>query len=436
MNKLITPRKLSGFMELPPYKQVVFDDMLDKVRHVFKNSCFMPLDTPVLEYTDILLAKSGGEIDKEVYHFTKGDTDVCMRYDLTVPLARFVAMNENTLSFPFKRYQIGKVYRGERPQKGRFREFVQCDADIVGLETLPLSADAECINLIHECFSALKLDILIQISNRNVLFGYIEDLGYKQITSQILIILDKIDKIGKENAIKELESLQVKNKDTQKLIELAQLKGDFATVLNKIKNICQNATFQKGITELLELEKYLCAYKIDKNLYQLNLGIIRGQNYYTGTIFETIMPAHPQFGSICGGGRYDNLAGYFTDKKLPGIGMSIGFTRLFDLLDSNNMLPQCPESLTQLEIIPMGETIETCLALSNYFKQNDIKCEVNYDNRSFKAKLKDAGKKQIAYTLIVGENEVTMQKYTLKDMNAGSQQTLSKEECLKKLKQK
>ncbi len=432
-NNLITPRKLSGFMELAPHKQVIFDNMMNKIIKVYKNNCFLPLNTPILEYTDVLMAKSGGEIDKEVYHFSKGENDLCMRYDLTVPLARFVAMNENTLSFPFKRYQVGKVFRGERPQKGRFREFIQCDADIIGLEELPLTADAECINLIYETFEELNFDILIQISNRNILFGYIEDLGYKDKSSNILVILDKIDKIGKENAFSELVNLGIDKEDSQKLLTLASLKGDFNDILKEIKGYSSNQTFQKGIFELQEVSNCLEAYNIQKDKYILHRGIIRGQNYYTGTIFETILPEHKEFGVVCAGGRYENLAGYFTDKKLPGVGMSIGFTRLFDTLDNNDMLGELPLSPTQLEIIPLGKTLTTCLNLSSYYRKNKIRCEVNYDNRSFKAKLKDANKKGIPFVLIVGENEVNTQIYTLKNMYDGIQENLSKEDCLERI---
>ncbi len=432
-NNLITPRKLSGFMELPPYKQIIFDNMVGKIINVYKNNCFMPLNTPILEYTDILMAKSGGEIDKEVYHFSKGDNDLCMRYDLTVPLARFVAMNTDTISFPFKRYQVGKVFRGERPQKGRFREFIQCDADIIGIDSLPITADAECINLIHETFEALNLDILISISNRNILFGYIDSLGYKDKTQNVLTILDKLPKIGKENAFKELESLEIDREDCDRLIKLSALKGDFKDIIEEIKGLSDNILFQQGVNDLLTLSNNLEAYNIPKDKYILNLGIIRGQNYYTGTIFETLLPSHPEFGTICAGGRYDNLAGYFTDKKLPGVGMSIGFTRLFDLLDNNEMLGNFPLSPAQLEIIPLGDTLDKCLELSTFFRKNKIRCEVNYDNRSFKAKLKDANKKDIPFVMVVGENEVLSQIYTLKNMFEGVQENLNLENCLERI---
>ena len=313
MNKqnIIKPRKLSGFMELEPKEQLIFDQMIDKVKKVYLRHGFMPLDTPVLELSEILLAKSGGEIDKEVYRFNKGDTDICMRYDLTVPLARFVAMHSETLHYPFKRYQVGKVYRGERAQKGRFREFVQCDADIIGNGELSLVADAECLKMVDEVFEALNIEIVNQISNRNILFGFIEGLGYGEIEKQILTILDKINKIGKDNAREELAKIAVKEKDIDSLLKIIEKRGNFDKILAETEQLSQNETFLKGIRELKEVYSYVKAMQINEEKIELNLSIIRGQDYYTGTVFEAVMPNHREFGTVCGGGRYDNLASYF-----------------------------------------------------------------------------------------------------------------------------
>lgn len=434
--KLIIPRKLSGFMELKPYKQILLDEMIDKIKKVYQKNGFLPLDTPVLELSEILFAKSGNSIDKEVYHFTKGDTDICMRYDLTVPLARFVAMNSDTLSFPFKRYQIGKVYRGERAQKGRFREFIQCDADIVGVDELPVVADAECLKIVEQVFSALNLDIIIRISNRNILFGICEGLGYKEQTQEILIVLDKIDKIGKENVLEELDKIGVSKKHQQQILNVTLQRGQFEKVISNIENLVDNETYQKGINELKELYLYLSSMSVDENKFVLDLSIIRGQNYYTGTVFEAVLPSHPEFGTVCGGGRYDNLAGYFTEKKLPGVGLSIGLTRLFDLLDQNDMLPEYSLTNLDLQIIPLGDTLLDCLKLQN-FLQKDLICEVNYDNRSFKSKMKEANKRQIPYIIVVGENEVKEQKFSLKNMISGEQVLLDKKDIsnyIKKMK--
>ena len=434
-SNIIIPRKLSGFMELPPHKQMIFDDMMDKIKEVFKKNAFLPLDTPVLELSEILLAKSGGDIDKEIYRFNKGDTDICMRYDLTVPLARFVAMEKANLSFPFKRFQIGKVYRGEKAQKGRFREFYQCDADIIGMEQLPIPADGECINMISEIFKAIKVDnILIQISNRNILFGLCQALDLQEKTEDILILLDKMPKIGKEKVFASLLDLQISEDKANMLINVAGTKGTFEDVLAKVKDLCDNQTYTKGIQDLERLGKYLQACGLEKDRYILDLGIIRGHNYYTGTVFETIMTTHPEFGVICAGGRYDNLTQYFSDKKMPGVGLSVGLTRLFDLLDKNNLLPQYPLSPVKVEIIPLGDTLEYCLQVERFLKNNGIICETNWDERSFKGKMKDANKRQIPYVCVIGESEVESGKLALKDMISGTQQSLSKEEIVKLVK--
>lgn len=430
---IIKPRKLSGFMELLPNQQLLFDNMINKIKEVYLKHAFLPLDTPVLELSEILLAKSGGEIDKEVYRFKKGDTDICMRYDLTVPLARFVAMNSEILHFPFKRFQVGKVYRGERAQKGRFREFVQCDADIIGNEELSLVADAECLKMVEEVFANLNINIINQISNRNILFGFIEGLGYIDKVKQILTILDKINKIGRENAKLELKNLDVSDENIEKLIKIIEKRGNFSQILSEIENISINQTFQKGISQLKEVYQYLKAMDINEDKIELNLSIIRGQDYYTGTVFEAIIPEHKEFGTVCGGGRYDNLTSYFSDKKFPGVGLSIGFTRLFDLLLSNNMIKELSTSNIKLQIIPLGNTMTECLSLKNYFSNYFI-TEVSFDNRSFKSKMKDANKQEIPYVLIVGEDEVKSNLYSLKDMKNSSQYNFSKEECVKFIK--
>ncbi len=433
-NNIITPRKLPGFMELLPAKQAIFDEMAEKIKSVYKQFAFSPLDTPVLELSEILLAKSGGDIDKELYAFSKGDTNICMRYDLTVPLARFVAMNSEFIEFPFKRYQIGKVYRGEKAQKGRFREFYQCDADIIGLETLPLIADAECLNIADKIFDKLGFKIVNHISNRNILFGYCEDLGVGDKTIDILIILDKLSKIGEKNAKEELYELGIESEKAEKLIYIASLCGEFEETLKKLSPLSQNQTFVQGIEDLKEIYSYLQAYKIPKENYCLDVGIIRGHNYYTGTVFEVNISNHPEFGAVCAGGRYDNLATYYTDKKMPGVGLSIGLTRLFDLLDKNDMLPTLERRNVDVQIIPLGDTLLHSLTLQSYFQDNGIICEINYDNRSFKGKLKEANKRNLPYIIVVGENEVNSLKYSFKDMRMGTQELLSKEECLNVLK--
>lgn len=428
--KIITPRKLAGFWELAPEKEILFEQMQNKIKKVFERNCFVPLDTPVLELSEILLAKSGGDLDKELYSFTKGSTSMCMRYDFTVPLARYVASNCNEMEFPFKRYQIGKNYRGEKPQKGRWREFYQCDADIIGSETLPLVADAECVKLYLDCFKELEYDVVVQISNRNILFGLIEDCMDSDKANDIIVLLDKVDKIGRENAKLSLIDLGISEGNADKYLSAVSIKGRFFEIKQQLQTLSNNQTFLKAIAELEEVEKYLEAFGCDKDNYIYNVGIIRGHNYYTGTVFEVFLKDRPDFPALGGGGRYENLAGYFTERKLPGVGMSIGLTRLFDLFDQNGLLPEIKKSNIQLYIIPLGDYTKECVNLCEFFRENEIKAEVAYSEKSFKSKMKEADRREIPYVLVVGENEVNSKTYSLKNMTTGEQSNLSKEDCV------
>ncbi len=427
MDKIIVPRKLQGFWELSPEKEIVFEEMIDKIKSVFKKHCFLPLDTPVMELSEILLAKSGGDVDKEIYRFVKGSTDACLRYDFTVPLARYVAMNENTLNFPFKRYQIGKNYRGERPQKGRRREFYQCDADVVGDGKLSLANDAECIKLYEDIFSVLELDAEVEISSRKTLFGIVKALGYENMFSDIAIILDKMDKLGEKEIGVMLKELQVKEEACNKLVSYAKLRGG-KEVLDKALLLCEEQTFVEGVNELKQVCEYLEAMGGEK--YIINFGIIRGHNYYTGTVFEAFLKGKRNLGAIGAGGRYDELASYFSSRHLPGVGMSIGISRLFDILESEGLISES-EAITTVAIIPLGNTLNESLGLCAKMQKEGVKAEVFAEEKSFKSKMKDAGRRNIPYVAILGEDEVKANKVTIKNMNTSEQQTLSYDEALK-----
>jgi len=429
---LTTPRKLNGFWELMPKEELLFEKLLSNIKETFKQNCFLPLDTPVLEYSDILLAKSNGVSEKEIYRFTKGDTDMCMRYDLTVPLARFVAMHQNELNFPFKRFQIGKVYRGERPQKGRFREFYQCDADIIGSETLSVVADAECIMLFERCFKALNLGVQIRISNRKVLGGFIESLKKEDVSTEIFIILDKLDKIPKDDAVAQLKELGLSDSQAEKLIGLTKTNGSLTDILKKVENLCENETFQKGIDELKALDRSLKSF--DAKNYVYDLSVIRGHNYYTGTVFEGFLQNNEETIAIGGGGRYENLCGYFTEKKMPGVGMSIGITRLFDILLKQNYFDTNSLNEIDLAIINFDETLDDCLNLVSKFREQKINADCFYENQTFKSKMKEANRRQVKYVLIVGEDEIKEKTYTLKNMQTSEQEKLSFEEIVEKIK--
>lgn len=426
-NKLVSPKKIQGFWELMPKDEVLFEDMLGRLKRVFETNCFLPLDTPVAEFAEVLLAKSGGDVDKEIYRFTKGHADICLRYDLTVPLARFVAGNFNELDFPFKRYQIGKVYRGERPQKGRFREFYQCDADVIG-EELPLSYDAECIYLYKPAFKALNLEVVVEISNRNILAGLFESFG-KDI-EPLMVIIDKLDKLDRDEIVNLLTEKGLNSEQIEKTLKIAGTSGDIEKVLS-LKTECENATYLKGIDDLACLDELLKALGVENRIF--NLSIVRGHNYYTGTVFECYLLGKRNLGAIGGGGRYDNLCKNFLDKKLQGVGMSIGITRLFDILKSENLLKDEGQSFVTVGIITFEETLNYGLQIMASLREKGIRAEVLNETKSFKAKMKEANKRQIEFVLILGEDEVKEQLFTLKNMTTGEQEKLNLKGIVEKL---
>ncbi len=428
---IITPRKVKGFWELMPKEQMLFSSLLSKIEEVFKANCFLPLDTPVLEYSEALLAKSGGETDKQVFRFTKGDADICLRYDLTVPLARFVAMHQNELNFPFKRYQIGKVYRGERPQKGRLREFYQCDADIIGDGELSLIADAECVNLLEKCFNSLNLEPTIYVSNRKILAGFIQDIQKENRTTDILIVLDKLSKIPEEEAKAELAEIGLNQSETEKIIKLTKMSGNIAEISHNLCDFCKNDLFQQGLKELQEVDAYL--KDLGSKAVTYNLSVIRGHNYYTGIVFETFIKNHTE--AVGGGGRFENLCSYFSEKKMIGVGMSVGITRLFDLLMSDDYFDLSNTSEIDVAIINFDDTLSDSLKIMQNLRENSVKAEILSESKTFKAKMKEANRRQIKYVLIVGSDEVASKKYTLKDMQTGTQLSLSLEEIAKVIKQ-
>ena len=429
---LIIPRKLQGFWELMPKQQMLFSSFLNTIENTFKENCFVPLDTPVLEYSETLLAKSGGDTDKEVYRFTKGSTDMCMRYDLTVPLARFVAMHKEELNFPFKRYQIGKVYRGERPQKGRFREFYQCDADIIGNETLSLVADAECVSLFEKCFKALKLDVEIHLSNRKILAGFIQEIGMEEKSTDIFIVLDKLAKLPYTEILSQLKEIGLSQENSEKITKIAQLSGKNEKILSILRNFSKNQLFCQGIDELEETNKYLKSF--GATAVTFDLSIIRGHNYYTGTVFEGFIKGKEELGAIGGGGRFDNLCSYFSDKKMPGVGMSVGVTRLFDILLKENYFNLEKYNEIECAIITFDDTLEEGLRLTTLLRDNGVRADCLYENKTFKSKMKEANRRNIKYVLIVGSDEFQSKQYTLKNMATSSQEKLPIEKIVEKIK--
>ena len=407
------PRTLSGFMELLPNEQILFNQMRETIEDTYKKFGFLPLDTPVIELSEVLLAKAGGETEKQIYRFNKGDKDLSLRFDLTVPLSKYVAKNYGNLSFPFRRYQIGKVYRGERTQKGRFREFYQCDIDVIGDGELDLINDAELPSVIYTIFKNLGFNnFTIRVNNRKILNGLFEEIGQKEKSVEVLRIIDKIDKIGKEAVIEELEKIE------------------------KLKKLeIKNETFITGVNELEFVIKNMGTFGIPKENYKVDLTIARGLDYYTGTVYETFLNEYRELGSVCSGGRYENLAEYYTDKKLPGVGVSIGLTRLFYKLNELNLIKAKKKSISDVLIIPMIEDLTVPIEIASELRKSDIKTEIYLNNKKLKAKFKYADKLEIPYVVVIGEDEIEENKYKLKDMKTGNEQLVDISQMIRILKQ-
>lgn len=422
MNKT-EPRTLAGFMELMPNEQILFEQMKQKIEKTYQKFGFLPLDTPILELSEVLLAKAGGETEKQIYRFEKGDTSLSMRFDLTVPLAKYVAKNYGNLSFPFRRYQIGKVYRGERAQKGRFREFYQCDIDIIGDGELSVINDAELPSVIYNVFRSLGFDdFTICINNRKILNGLFESLEQKENSTEILRIIDKIEKIGKEAVIEELEKIQVSKKSIDIIMNFIEIDGTTDEKLEKLQNLnIENETFKLGLEELTQVVKYVRTFGIPDYNFKVDLTIARGLDYYTGTVYETFLNQYRELGSICSGGRYENLAEFYTDKKLPGVGISIGLTRLFYKLNELNLIKADKKSVAEVLIIPMLEDLSVPIKIANDLREQGINTEVFLNDKKLKAKMKYADKLEIPYVIVVGEDEVTSEVVKIKDMVTGNE---------------
>ena len=424
--KKIEPRTLSGFMELLPSEQILFNQIKEKIERTYKKFGFLPLDTPIIELSEVLLAKAGGETEKQIYRFNKGDTDLSLRFDLTVPLSKYVAKNYGNLSFPFRRYQIGKVYRGERTQKGRYREFYQCDIDIIGDGELDIINDAELPSVIYTIFKELGFDdFTICINNRKILNGLFENIGQKENSTQILRIIDKIEKIGKQAVIEELKKIKVSEYAIEKIIEFIEISGTSKEKIEKLKNLnIINETFETGLKELEFVYNNIKLFGVPEENYKIDLTIARGLDYYTGTVYETFLNNYRELGSICSGGRYENLAEYYTDKKLPGVGVSIGLTRLFYKLNELGLIKATKRSISEVIIIPMIEDLKKPIKLATELRKLGINTEIYSNNKKLKAKMKYADKLQIPYVIVIGEDEIKANKIKLKNMQTGNEEEI------------
>ena len=436
--KKIKPKILPGFMELLPKDQIAFNQMKRIIVSTYESFGFLPMDTPVMESSEVLLAKAGGDTEKQIYRFEKGDTDLCLRFDLTVPFARFVAQNQNVLTFPFRRYQIGKVYRGERPQKGRFREFYQCDVDIVGNEKLDIIYDAEIGAVIISALKNLEIPpFVMHISNRKLLSGLLQHLGATDKAIEVLRIIDKLDKVGGGKMVGMLLEAGVSMPVANTILGFCTITGTNAEVIENLKNFgVENEMFQEGIKEIEEVSQNLLAFGISEENFKINLAIARGLDYYTGTVFETFLLGKENLGSIASGGRYDNLAGNYTEKNLPGVGIAIGLTRLYDVLRAEGLLsPSFQTTVSKALVVPMDSAQKQyAIKVSAALRTAGIKTEVYFEDTKFKSKMQYANKSGIEYAIILGEEEMKTGQITIKNLLAHTQETLPLEKAVELLK--
>ena len=430
----MTPRTLSGFMELLPAPQQQMERMMEILRTTYARYGFTPLDTPVIEASEVLLAKGGGETEKQIYRFSKGDADLALRFDLTVPLAKYVALHYNDLSFPFRRFQIGKVYRGERAQRGRFREFYQADIDVIGDGKLDIINEAEIPAIIYETFTALGLQrFQIRVNNRKILNGFYAMQGLSEKSGEIMRTVDKLDKIGAEKVrVCLMDDCGLTDTQAEEILTFIAIRGINEEVLSALSGYeGRNGVFDEGLRELHTVVKYLSAFGVPAANFAVDLTIARGLDYYTGTVYETTLLDHPEIGSVCSGGRYDNLAAYYTDRQLPGVGISIGLTRLFYVLGEQGMLnPDLPTAPADVLILPMTDELAPAIALATKLRQGGIRTQLYTEAKKFKAKMNYADKLAIPYVLFLGEDEIAQGIVTCKDMVSGEQTKLSADDTL------
>ena len=436
MKGKVQPKTLPGFMELLPNEQILFNKMKEIIQKSYEKYGFVPLDTPIIEDANVLLAKAGGETEKQIYRFKKGENDLALRFDLTVPLAKYVTEYYDKLSFPFKRYQIGKVYRGEKPQRGRYREFYQCDVDIIGDGELSIINDAEIPSIIYNTFKNLGFDdFTICINNRKILNGLFSSLQLESVSADILRIIDKIEKIGREEVRKELLSLATEEQvDT--IMKFLAIDGKNEEKIELLENMGINdETFKEGIEEIKEVSKFIKIFGVPEENYKIDLTIARGLDYYTGTVYETFLNQYKNLGSICSGGRYDNLAEYYTERKMPGVGISIGLSRLFFQLMDNEIISAKEEAISDVLIISMTDDCEMCAKVAAKLREKNINVQINIEQQKLGKKFKYADNLNVKYVIIIGEDEIKNNMITIKDMASREQKTITLDEVIELIKE-
>lgn len=439
MSQKIQTSALPGFMELLPAEQMIFDTLKDSIRASYEKFGFIPLDTPVIERSEVLLSNAGGETEKQIYRFNKGDNDLSLRFDQTVPLARYVAEHFRDLAFPFKRYAISKVFRGESPQRGRFREFYQCDIDVIGNETLPIEYDAEIVAVIVETLSKLTIGAFtVRINNRKLLAGLLASLQLSEKSTDILRIIDKLDKIGGSECRKMLADISVSETASNTIFDFLDIAGSVDEKISALKKLAEkinNSLFTEGVQELEETIRYIRFYKVRDTLFTIDFSIARGLDYYTGTVYETTLNEYPKLGSICSGGRYENLAEKFINQKLPGVGISIGLTRLFDQLLEAKVLKTSVSTPASVIVIPMtSESDAQALKMASELRNAGIATDTYLAIKNFKKALSYANKLAIPYAIIIGDDEIKNNTVTLKNMTTGEQKQIAQNNLVGELK--
>ena len=435
----VTPRTLSGFMELLPAQQQQLERMMDILRTTYSRYGFTPLDTPVIEASEVLLAKGGGETEKQIYRFQKGDADLALRFDLTVPLAKYVALHGNDLAFPFRRYQIGKVYRGERAQRGRFREFYQADIDIIGDGKLDITNEAEIPSIIYQTFTALGLTrFQIRVNNRKILNGFYAMLGLTDRSGDIMRTVDKLDKIGPHKVRACLmDDVGLTADQAEEIMRFISITGSNDQVLSALEGYRgRHELFDQGLDELTTVTRYLAAFGVPEVNFAVDLTIARGLDYYTGTVYETTLLDYPEIGSVCSGGRYDNLAEYYTDRQLPGVGISIGLTRLFYVLGEQGLLnPSLPTAPADVLILPMTQDLTPAIQLATRLRGAGVRTQLYTEQKKFKAKMNYADKLGVPYVVFLGDDEIAAGLVACKNMTSGEQTKLPFDATLSRIQE-
>lgn len=426
---LVKPSILPGTMELLPHEQLTFNKMKDIIRETYELFSFLPIDTPALEKTEILLAKGGGETEKQIYNIANTSTDTSLRFDLTVPLARYVSMHEHELKFPFKRYQIAKVYRGERNQKGRYREFYQCDCDIIGDEKLSKFYDAELVKIISIIFKKFGFDrFTIMINNRNIMNGFLKSQGVED-TVEAVRALDKYDKIGRENLEELLLNQGIKADAVKEIIALIEFEGSNEETINYLEGLgIDNETFLKGLAEMKEVLENIKLFKVDENNYKFTLKLQRGLDYYTSTVIETVLDDYKELGSVAGGGSYENLTQFYSKRELPGVGISIGLTRLFFQLSEKNILPKFDSEEKSFLVAPLDIDMSYAISVLNELHELGVSSEVLYSKMKMKKIFDFAESYSFDYIIFLGQEELDNKKLSVRDLKSKENLSLNIDE--------